>query len=92
MNQSQLVEALAAEQGVSKAEADRFLKGLGAIVQKNLKAKGDEIVLPGIGKLSVDIRGARSGTAPGTGKPWSTPEKKVPSFSAAKALKDAVAG
>jgi DNA-binding protein HU-beta len=47
--------------------------------------------LPGIGKFYVDIRLGRQGRNPATGAEIDIPTKAVPKFSAAKALKDAVA-
>ena len=54
-----------------------------------LKA-GGEITIPEVGKLSVGNRAARNGRNPKTGESIQIPAKKVPAFSAAKALKDAV--
>lgn len=53
---------------------------------------GEEITLHGIGKIKVSLRAARPGRNPATGEAMVIPAKNVPSFSAAKALKDAAAG
>ncbi len=52
--------------------------------------KGEELTLPGIGKLSIKHRPAKTGRNPATGVSMEIPAKNVPHFSAAKALKDAV--
>lgn len=89
MNQAELIGHVADEIGMAKKDVEHVLKELGVAVQAALKT-GNEITLPGIGKLSVKQRAARTGRNPGTGKEIKIPAKKVPHFSAAKALKDAV--
>ncbi|HAF00413.1 MAG TPA: integration host factor subunit alpha [Methylophilaceae bacterium] len=91
MNQSELISKVAFEAGLSKSESEKSLKALGAITQVAL-ANGDEIALPGIGKFSAKTRAARTGRNPATGEEMQIAAKQVPHFSAAKALKDAVAG
>ncbi len=91
MNQSEFVAAIAEVSGASKKDTEAVLKSLASVVQSQLYA-GDEVPLPGIGKLKVATRAARTGRNPATGEPLEIPAKKVPHFTAAKALKDAVAG
>lgn len=90
MKQDELISKVAAEAGISKADAERALKAVGAVVHVEL-GTGGEVTMPGIGKLGVSIRAARTGRNPRTGDKMEIPAKKVPHFSAAKALKDAVA-
>ena len=61
---------------------------LGA-VKKSLK-KGESVTLVGFGTFSVTKRAARKGRNPQTGAPIKIAAKKVPKFTAGKALKDAV--
>lgn len=75
----------------SAAVAESVLDALGKVVQEEL-TKGGEITLPGIGKLSVKTKAARTGRNPRTGASINIPEKKVAHFTVAKALKDAVNG
>lgn len=89
MNQKELIEAIA-EKGHSKHTAEAVLKALGEVVQKCVSTDGD-VTLPGIGKISVKHRAARAGRNPSTGESLHIEAKRVPSFTAAKALKDAVA-
>jgi DNA-binding protein HU-beta len=77
--------------GMTKKQANQALDVLGDLVA-NALARGEEIVLPGIGKLHVEHKEARKGRNPGTGAEIDIPAKNVPKFSAAKALKDAVNG
>ena len=53
--------------------------------------KGDKVSLIGFGSFSVKKRKARTGRNPQTGKAIKIKAKKVPAFSAGKALKEAVA-
>lgn len=96
MTKQELIEAIKANAtshhgaGVSKVVIEAVLSAQGEAVSKAL-AKGGDITLPGLGKLSVKTRAARTGRNPATGEEMKIPAKKVPHFSAAKALKDAVA-
>ncbi|WP_028449333.1 MULTISPECIES: HU family DNA-binding protein [Chitinibacter] len=53
---------------------------------------GGEVTLPNVGKIALKSRDARVGRNPRTGEAVQIPAKKVLKFTAAKALKDAVAG
>ncbi len=88
MKKSELV-ALIKPANASAAVTESILDALGSVVQEQL-AKGGEVILPGIGKLSVTERSARTGRNPQTGEEILIDAKKAPKFSAAKALKDAV--
>lgn len=90
MNQSELILKTAQITGVSKKDVEDVLKTAGIVITAAL-IEGGEATLPGIGKLSVTARAARTGRNPASGEPMQIPAKKVPHFSAAKALKDAVA-
>ena len=89
MNKSDLIDAIAANSGLSKADAGRALDGLTTAVTKALK-KGDTVSLVGFGTFSVKKRGARTGRNPRTGETIKIKASKNPSFKAGKALKDAV--
>lgn len=90
MNQAELINTLADGTGENKTTVERVLKHLGMATSHAL-ATGGEVTLPGIGKLSVATRAARTGRNPSTGATLQIPAKKVPKFSAVKALKDALA-
>lgn len=89
MNQAQLITNIASGTGESKATVENVLKELGAEVRNALIA-GDEVTLPGLGKLSVNKKAARKGRNPSTGAEITIPAKNSPKFTAAKALKDAL--
>ncbi len=96
MNQAELIEAVSNQAmrhydaGVSKTVVTAVLKTLTDVTTAELK-KGNEVALPGIGKLSVADRAARTGRNPQTGEEIEIAARRVPKFSASKALKDAVA-
>ena len=70
-------------------DTEAFLDALGECVRESL-AQGNEAVLPGIGKLTVKERPARTGRNPATGEPIQIAARKAPAFSTTKALKNAV--
>ncbi|MCL2020793.1 MAG: HU family DNA-binding protein [Betaproteobacteria bacterium] len=89
MNKSELIDAIAAEAKLTKADAGDALDATIAVVTQTLK-KGDKIALVGFGTFQVDKRAARKGRNPQTGKPLSIPATNVPKFKPGKTLKDAV--
>lgn len=89
MNQAELIETIAHEAASPKSEVERVLKTFAEVVKEALK-EGQEVTLPGIGKLSVTLRAARTGRNPQTGEEITIAARKAPKFSAGKALKDAV--
>jgi len=91
MNRKELIDALAAKTGGTKADADRNIAALIDIVTATLK-KGDSIALVGFGTFEVRKRAARTGRNPATGAELKIKASKVPAFKAGKALKDAVNG
>jgi DNA-binding protein HU-beta len=89
MNKTQLVDALSADSGLSKADASRALEPFVTTVGKTLK-KGDEVVITGFGKFSVVKRAARQGVNPRTGEKVKIKASKAPKFTAGAGLKHTV--
>ncbi len=89
MNKTDLIEAIASNASMSKADAGRALDAIINSVTDTLR-KGDQVTLTGFGTFIVRERSARTGRNPQTGDPISIKAAKVPSFRAGKALKDAV--
>ena len=89
MNKSDLVDAIAADSGLNKADAGRALEGFTSAVTSALKG-GGSVSLVGFGTFSVKHREARSGRNPRTGETIQIKASNNPSFKAGKALKDAV--
>jgi len=91
MNTSDLADRLAAtDSNLTKAQAKALVDALLGGVRDALVA-GDEVNLPGFGKFKVQAKPARTGRNPSTGAAIQIAASKKVSFSAAKALKDAVA-
>jgi len=91
MNKAQLIEAIAQDSGLSRADSARAVDSLVNTVQKTLK-KGDEVALTGFGKFSVVKRGARTGRNPQTGQPVKIRASKAPKFTAGATFKTVVSG
>lgn len=96
MNKNQLIDALIAKHHqkremclISKADMTAVVEGLSDIVCEQL-AQGDEITLPGIGKLTVTERVARTGRNPQTGAEITVPASRVVKLKPTKSLKERV--
>lgn len=89
MNKTELIDAIAKESGLTKAEAGKALDAMTASITAALKG-GDSVSLIGFGTFKVSQRAARMGRNPQTGKEISIAARKAPAFTAGKALKDAV--
>jgi DNA-binding protein HU-beta len=79
MNKAELVEAMASDAGISKADAKRALDAFIDNTSKALK-KGDRVALVGFGSFSVSKRSARKGRNPQTGKEITIKAKNVVKF------------
>lgn len=90
MNKSQLVEAIASQANLSKADAERALNAFIETVVKNVK-KGNKVAVAGLGSFEKVKRAARTGINPATGAKLKIKAKNAPKFKAAKAFKDTVA-
>jgi len=88
MNKADLVAEVAKVVGSKRMAEDAIACVLDTIA-KALK-KGQPVTLVGFGTFGVSKRKARIGRNPQTGKEIKIPAKKVPKFSAGKALKNAV--
>ena len=65
MNKAELIEAIAADAGLSKADSKKALDAFITATTKSLK-KGDRVALVGFGSWSVSKRSARTGRNPQT--------------------------
>ena len=91
MNKTDLIDAIAAEAGLSKKDSEAALKATLGAISKALAAD-EKVVLVGFGTFSVKERAARQGRNPSTGKTIKIPAYKAPAFKAGKELKDIVNG
>ena len=91
MNNTDLAEKIAAEQGITKADARKIVDAVFAGIGE-AAAKGEEIALNGFGKFKVKESAAREGRNPSTGATIQIAASKKLSFGAAKAVKDRLNG
>lgn len=89
MNKSDLIDAMAADAGISKVAAKAALESLTTNVTNSLK-KGNKVALVGWGTWSVSKRAARNGRNPQTGKAIKIAAKNVVKFKAGAGLSDSV--
>lgn len=85
MNKAELISAMAAEAGLSKADSKKALDAFVASVTKALKA-GEKVALVGFGTFSVAERAERIGINPATKASIKIPAKKVAKFKAGSEL------
>lgn len=89
MNKSELIDAMAAEAGISKASAKKALDCMMSSVAGTLK-KGGRVSLVGFGSWSVSKRAARDGRNPQTGATIKIAAKNVVKFKAGAELSGSV--
>jgi DNA-binding protein HU-beta len=89
ISKDQLISDLAEAIDSPKAKIRALLEQLSEIVTDALE-NNDEITLPGIGKLKITQRPARTGRNPQTGNAIDIAAKNVVKFVPAKALTDAI--
>jgi len=89
MNKAQLIDAMAENAGLTKADAKKALDGFINATSGAL-SKGDRVALVGFGSFSISNRKARTGRNPQTGKEISIPAKNVVKFKAGAELSDKV--
>nr|WP_321452483.1 HU family DNA-binding protein [uncultured Carboxylicivirga sp.] len=89
MNKAQLIDAIAGEAGITKADAKKALDAFIKVTSDSLKT-GGRVALVGFGSFGVSERSARTGRNPQTGKEIEIPAKKVVKFKAGSELSDAI--
>lgn len=89
MNNKELVNELATRLEMTKTDAKAMLDDFCAVLA-DLVAEGNDVTLPGVGKIEIRERGERNGVNPKTKEKIVIPAQKTVGFKACKALKDAV--
>jgi DNA-binding protein HU-beta len=89
VNKAELIEHIANNADLKKAEAGRALDALIDAVRRTLK-KGESVSLIGFGTFTVTKRAARTGRNPRTGATIKIKAAKIPKFRPGKGLKDAI--
>jgi DNA-binding protein HU-beta len=86
MTKAELIEAVANEAGVTKADAERTIGAFFDLVVKTT-SKGDKVAWTGFGSFSTTKRKARTGRNPQTGATVNVPASTAMKFSASSTLK-----
>ena len=89
MKKVELVEAVATEAGLTKADALKAIDATFATITEVLK-KGDKITLIGFGTFGVSRREERNGRNPQTGAVVKIPARNTVSFKAGTQLKNTI--
>ncbi len=89
MNKTELIDSMAKNAGLSKADTKRALDAFMTTTTKVLK-KGEKLSLIGFGSFSISKRKARKGRNPQTGKEITIKASKVVRFKAGANLKEKV--
>ncbi|MCD6596249.1 MAG: HU family DNA-binding protein [Bacteroidales bacterium] len=89
MNKAELIDQMAAQAELSKADAKKALDAFVSATTGALKS-GDRVALVGFGSWSISSRSERTGRNPQTGAPIKIAAKKVVKFKAGSDLADTV--
>lgn len=89
MNKQELINAIAADTGMTKTAVKIMLQSFEFRVTEAL-ANGNEVKMIGFGTFKARPQPARIGRNPATGEEVEVPAKKRVSFIAGKGLKEAV--
>ncbi|MEI8032663.1 MAG: HU family DNA-binding protein [Chlorobiaceae bacterium] len=90
MTKAEVVQQIASQAGLTKADAEKSLNAFIGVVTTSLK-KGEDVALIGFGTYTTVKRAARSGRNPATGKAIKIAATTAVKFKVGKKLKDAVA-
>ncbi|WP_088306596.1 HU family DNA-binding protein [Novosphingobium sp. B 225] len=91
MNNSDLADKRAADNGLTKAEARKQVDAVFAAIA-DAAANGEEVALNGFGKFKVKATPAREGRKPSTGAAIQIAAARKLTFAAANAVKDKLNG
>lgn len=89
MNKQDIVSKIASDTGMTKTAAGAAVASLIEGITRSLK-KGDSVSFVGFGTFRTSNRKARTARNPQTGAAIKIPKRRVPRFTAGKALKQAV--
>lgn len=91
MNNNDIADKIAAEHGVTKADARKIVDSVFAAIVDGAAA-GEEIALSAFGKFKVKATPEREGRNPSTGAAIKIAAAKKLTFTPAKAVKDCLNG
>lgn len=91
MNKSQLARKLAEQTALNQGDAAAAVDSVFAIIADEMDG-GGEVTIAGFGKFGSRTSAARTGRNPATGESVEIAERTVPTFKAARGLRDSVNG
>lgn len=89
MNKGDLINSYAAAAGIKVVEAKTAVETISEIIESTLLS-GEEVTIPGVGKLKVVVKDSRNGRNPKTGEPIVIPTKRVVKFSPSDKFEEAI--
>ncbi len=87
MNKAELIEQVASQAGLAKITSGKAVDAVVSVISDCL-TRGEKVTLVGFGTFRVRSRKARRGVNPQTRESIQIPAKKVPKFTAGKALRE----
>ncbi|WP_343654370.1 HU family DNA-binding protein [Paraburkholderia caribensis] len=91
MNKQELIDAVAAATGETKASVGEAIDAILDVVTTTV-TRGDTVQLIGFGSFSTGARAERAGRNPSTGETITIPAARTVKFIAGKSFKDLVNG
>ncbi|HZV08106.1 MAG TPA: HU family DNA-binding protein [Novosphingobium sp.] len=91
MNTTELAEAVAASEGLTKADARKLVETVFTTIAE-AAARGEEVSINAFGKFKVKESPAREGRNPSTGDTIQIAASRKLGFAPAKAVKDKING
>lgn len=89
MKKTEMMDALANETGLTKAEVQKVFEATFDLFKDEL-AKGNKVSVAGFGTFNVSKRNARTGRNPQTGETVKIPARNAVTFKAGTELKNVV--
>ena len=89
MKKTEMMDALANETGLTKAEVQKVFEATFDLFKDEL-AKGNKVLVAGFGTFNVSKRNARTGRNPQTGETVKIPARNAVTFKAGTELKNVV--
>jgi len=86
LTKAHIVEALFAQNIFTKTESAQIIDTLFELIKQSLQ-NGEEVLISGFGKFSVQEKQARRGRNPQTGEPMMLPPRKVVTFKCSSVLR-----
>jgi nucleoid DNA-binding protein len=90
LGKTEVIDAVATTTKLEKTKVKAVIEATLDTITKELKKKDGRVQITGFGTFGTSARKARTGVNPKTGDKIQIAARKVPKFTAGKALKDAI--